>query len=200
MSHHKNNWSIEIPKLKAEGKTYQEIMKILGCQRSSIAYHANPKFKQRRLITAIKYRKLNPIASKIHTFYYRPKNQPNIPPKFDRAVWYILDVRLTSFSKDRGYSMTKNQRKFKVQDILDKFGEKTNCYLTGQPIDLSHPEEYQFDHILPKSKGGDNSINNLGICTKAANMAKHDLSFLEFIQLCKSVLQHNGYDVIKKEE
>lgn len=80
---------------------------------------------------------------------------------------------------------------FTIQDLLDKFGPNPICYLTGEPIDLLKPETYQFDHIVSRSKGGDNSLSNLGLASKAANQAKSDLSLDDFKTLCKKVLDHN---------
>lgn len=81
--------------------------------------------------------------------------------------------------------------KFTVDDIIEKFGDNPVCYLTGQPIDITKPRTYHFDHIVPSSKGGSNSIENLGICTKEANMAKSDMTVEEFVKLCNMVVNHN---------
>lgn len=80
---------------------------------------------------------------------------------------------------------------FSVDDVIAKFGDNPSCYLTGQPIDISKPRTYSFDHIIPKSRGGDNSLDNLGLCTKAANQAKNDMTLDEFINSCKQVVKHN---------
>jgi 5-methylcytosine-specific restriction endonuclease McrA len=89
---------------------------------------------------------------------------------------------------------------FTVKDVIEKFGENPICYLTGEQIDINKPRTYHFDHIIPRSRGGDSSIDNLGICTKRANLAKHDMTPDEFEHLCKRVLEHNGYIVTKCEK
>lgn len=66
------------------------------------------------------------------------------------------------------------------------------CYLTGDTIDLNDPKSYSFDHIVPFSKGGTNELHNLGLTTRAANMAKSDLSVEEFVDLCEKVARHHG--------
>lgn len=85
-----------------------------------------------------------------------------------------------------------------INNIKEKIGKNPKCYLTGRPIDLSKARTYHFDHIIPVSKGGDNSIENFGIATKEANQAKSDLFLEDFIKLCIDVLTHNGYKVRKK--
>lgn len=45
------------------------------------------------------------------------------------------------------------------------------------------------------AEGGSNDLDNLGICTKQANMAKSDLSINELINLCQQILTKHGYKV-----
>src|SRR5690606_30698042 len=85
--------------------------------------------------------------------------------------------------------------KFTLEDIINKFGEKPICYLTGEEIDIYQPRTYQFDHKIPRSRGGENSIENLGIVTKQANKSKTDMTPDEYFNLCKRVLEHQGYKI-----
>jgi 5-methylcytosine-specific restriction endonuclease McrA len=86
---------------------------------------------------------------------------------------------------------------FTVDDIITKIGENPTCYLTGDPIDISKTNSYNFDHVIPTSRGGTNDLDNLGILTKAANQAKSDMTPDEFLNFCKKVLEHNGFSVAK---
>lgn len=79
---------------------------------------------------------------------------------------------------------------FTSQDVIDKFGEAPVCYLTGQPIDISKPRTYQFDHIIPRSRGGTNDLDNLGICTRMANLAKSSMTLDEFTNFCSLVIKN----------
>ena len=92
-----------------------------------------------------------------------------------------------------------NRRSVNVKQIRefieDKF--KSKCYLSGREVNLDSASSFHFDHIVPKSKGGTNELDNLGVCTPEVNAAKGDLSVEEFIELCKDVLNHNGYTVKK---
>ena len=44
--------------------------------------------------------------------------------------------------------------------IEDKF--KSKCYLSGREVNLDSASSFHFDHIVPKSKGGTNELDNLG--------------------------------------
>ena len=97
----------------------------------------------------------------------------------------------------RSYKWNRQSVKIKkIREHLEKtFNNK--CYLSGRDIDLDNASSFHFDHIVPKSKGGTHDLDNLGLCVPEANVAKGELSVDEFIALCKDVLEHNGYQVIK---
>jgi 5-methylcytosine-specific restriction endonuclease McrA len=85
---------------------------------------------------------------------------------------------------------------FGYKDVLNKYNNETKvqCYLTGDWIDLTQ-DDYSFDHIVPLSRGGSCELNNLGIVTPIANMAKSSMLESEFVELCKKVLQYRGYKI-----
>lgn len=91
--------------------------------------------------------------------------------------------------------MTYRKPTFTVQDVIDKFGETPRCYLTGEILDIYQPRTYHFDHKHPVSRGGSNALDNLGVCTADANIAKGILTEGQFIDLCRRVLEHNGFHV-----
>jgi len=88
---------------------------------------------------------------------------------------------------------------FGTSDVLEKIGDSPACYLTGRKIDLQDTRSYHLDHIVPRSKGGDNSLENLGLADRHANIAKSNLSIEELLQLCEDILTHNGYEVSKMD-
>lgn len=85
---------------------------------------------------------------------------------------------------------TKYTQDFTIQELLNKIGPNPQCYLTGEAIDLTKPETYSLDHIIPRSKGGDNSLSNCGLATREVNQAKSDLTPEEFKALCMKVINH----------
>jgi CRISPR/Cas system Type II protein with McrA/HNH and RuvC-like nuclease domain len=103
--------------------------------------------------------------------------------------------KIHNFRK-RGVKMPHNQS-ITIDDVFRKFGSNPCCYLTGRPIDVNQTRSYHFDHVVPVSKGGDNSLDNLGLCVKEANVAKNNLTVEQLIELCKDILQHHGYKITK---
>jgi 5-methylcytosine-specific restriction endonuclease McrA len=100
-----------------------------------------------------------------------------------------LRVKVARFfqNKDTKYG----EFMFSAKDLLEKIGNQPVCYLTGVPIDLNKPRTYHLDHIIPKSRGGDDSLDNCQIACREANQAKGDLLVEEFIELCNKVVKAN---------
>ena len=85
---------------------------------------------------------------------------------------------------------------FNYKDVYAKYGDHFPCALTGRPLDFNKPETYEYDHIIPTSRGGDNTIDNLQIVCPEANRAKQNLTDEEFLDLCKEVVLNKGYGYI----
>ena len=173
----------DILKLRKKGLSYKQIAKKLGCSLSIISYHCGNGSEKERVKNI--YNKNTPkdcIARKLNTFKSRMKIEKirNKYVNFRRAK---RNRRITG--KDVVNNIKKNYTK---QDVIDKIGEHPVCYLTGRPIDLCDTKTYQFDHIVPVSKGGTNDLSNLGVCRKEANQAKGELSVKEPHKLCKEIL------------
>lgn len=80
--------------------------------------------------------------------------------------------------------------KFNYTDVYEKYGENFKCELTGRPLKWREPWAYEYDHIVPVSKGGSNEFENLQIVCREANRAKGDLMQDDFIRLCHQVIEH----------
>ena len=167
-----------ILKLRSAGKTYAEIQNELKCSKSTISYHCGKgqKDKTKERTRILRSQQKGIIGIKIDTYIRRRSHN------FRRA--------------DNGIPITgKLPLEFTVNDILNKFGNEPCCYLTGDKIDLNKPATYQFDHRIPVSQGGDNSLSNLELTCKSANIIKSNLLENELIILCKKILKHRGYKV-----
>jgi CRISPR/Cas system Type II protein with McrA/HNH and RuvC-like nuclease domain len=174
----------DILNLRDLGLSYNEICKKLGCCKSNICYYVNPDRKSKQLEKQRKDRKKqHPFQRKLERFILKDYKTAS---KKNTLEWR---KKVTNKISDFRKSNRENSPNFTVEDVVAKYSENPKCYLTGESIDIYNPSEYHFDHIVPVSRGGDNTLENLGICTKKVNMAKNDLTPEEFIELCKQVVK-----------
>ena len=174
MNERLKNLKPQILELREQGLSYNKICVKLGCSKSVISYHLDPKAsdkqksqRSKRVVSVGVIKKLNKLKSKVDR-YRRDKN--------DNYVEHITG-----------------------QEALDKIGENPICYLTGEPIRLLDTRVYTFHHHIPPSRGGKHDIENLRICKVEACNAKRDMLLDEFLEFCEKVLIHNGYSVKKKK-
>lgn len=174
---HKDN----ILKLRSEGKTYNEIRDILGCSKATICYHCG-RGQKKKFSDRQKRNRSKPTSQ-------NEKRAEN----FQAIIKKGIKSKSERFSREDVFVSPS----FRFKDIIEKFGEFPRCYLTGRQLDWSISTDISFDHIIPRSKGGDNSIDNLGLCCRDANMSKTYLTTEEYLSLCKEVLENFGYIVTK---
>lgn len=180
----------DILKLFAEGKTYPQIRKILNCSISNIVYHCSPGQKAKSKARNQKSAWRKALLHKINGFnQIRIAKNHIVISSNDRR----FKQKIHKFNS-KGRELMKSGESTKKQ-IMEKIGKEPKCYLTGRKINLQEPATYQFDHIVPRTKGGDNSIENFGLACKEANQAKRDLMLDNFLLLCKDILEYNGYEV-----
>jgi hypothetical protein len=70
-----------------------------------------------------------------------------------------------------------------LQNMWEK--QDGRCVYTG--IQLEPAKNANVDHNIPKSRGGDNSLDNLQWVAAAVNNLKYNLTGAEFIALCRLV-------------
>lgn len=121
---------------------------------------------------------------------YKKKKAYIIRPSKEIDIQTILKNKIRRFHRDKKLWKYPPMT-FKVKDLLAKIGDNPICYLTGRPINLLDGQSYHLDHIIPKNKGGENSLDNCNIACRDANQAKGNLLPDEFILLCKEVLEFN---------
>jgi 5-methylcytosine-specific restriction endonuclease McrA len=173
----------QILELRQAGKSYKEICRTLSCSIGTVSYHCGKGQKEKSKRRQTNRRKDLVILSKVQHFQDRK-----------------LKDKTEDFQRERNGRGNLGRRTitFNWKDVIEKFGWETTCYLTGRKIDLKEPLTYQFDHVISKAKGGESTIDNLGICCRDANQAKHDMSVEELLSLCKEMLEYNGYEVKRK--
>jgi len=145
--------------------------------------------------------------NKMLELYSQGETYDNIAKKIGCSKWTI-DYNLNPQRKKNQTKYDKQKQKtdtlyfkrkrflsvgekipFTLKELKNKIGNSPKCYITGEIIDLSNPDEYSLDHIIPVSKGGKSSLDNLGIIKSDINQAKYNLTPEEFKLLCKRVLK-----------
>lgn len=90
-------------------------------------------------------------------------------------------------------------RKVHAQAVLSRDGNK--CWLCGNNIDLTldkdHPLALSIDHIVPKSRGGSNSLYNMAASHRVCNETKSDKPPTEFFTGIEGLMyKENGRSAI----
>lgn len=161
-----------ILELAASGKKQKEICEITGFRHSLVSYHLSPRQRESMKRRIKNYLEKNVINQKYYNFIRYPKD-PNCS-YIDRCG-------------------------FKIEDLKKMYKESPYCYLSGRFIDINNKDDYSLDHIIPVSRGGTTDISNVAFCCSTVNQCKDNLLNEEFFEMCKKVLEHNGYIVVKKE-
>lgn len=177
--------------LRKKGLSFLEISKQLNCSKSSVSYTLRKlqkiKTKNRRDNTP---HWLIILSKKIDTFKRKEKKRTITKGK----DWKMkLRGSVSKFSNKKG-----NKVMLGYKDVLNKYNGKyiVTDYITGDIIDITK-DDYCLDHIIPSSKGGLNTLDNLAIVTPKTNKVKSDLTVEELIAFSKKILENNGYSVTK---
>lgn len=174
--------SKKIIELRALGHSYNEIVSMLGCSKGTVSYYIGTDQQNKTKIRCRLYNKNNALLKKIHRFCSNHKNGQT-QNSIDRTIKQILYTKIRKFGDGKFM--------FTTDELLNKIGDNPKCYLTGRAIDLSDSKSYHLDHIIPKSKGGQNTLDNCGIACRIANLSKSEMTYDEYISLCKEVItQH----------
>lgn len=186
-------------KLLEPNLTYREIGIRLDCANSTVCYHLN-SFSR---LNTLKLSKINenkhPYIAKTKRFKYKKKVCPPKQIGKLKTIKSVINNRIINFTSigiGKGKFM-KQKPDFTFKDVINKFSENPICALTGEQLDIYDTSSYQFDHKIPRSRGGDNSIDNLQLVTKRANLAKGNMTQDELLHLCKRILEHSGFEVNK---
>lgn len=111
-----------------------------------------------------------------------------------RRVLNYLKYRVQSINRDN--KNCKNFTSITEDDVL-KLHESQNkeCIYCKSEIDLnSDNPPYEFDHILPVSRGGSHSIDNLQILCKFCNQGKSDSLEEDFVNYLKKICLNFNLD------
>lgn len=111
----------EILKLRNDGKTYNEIVKILGCSKSTVSYYCGVGQKEKTKNRIIKNRKTR------HGI-------------FKKKLEMFLRVKVHNFKRGTYGGMTFSNIDYK--EIFEKIIKNPYCYLTGRKLNLDDGYSY----------------------------------------------------------
>lgn len=166
--------------LREQQYTYDYIADKLGCSKGTVSYYCGNNQKNKTLNRNKQYRNSHVLNKKIYKFNSEYNKDSSQHHTTDKTIIHKLSTKIRKFGDYKPM--------FKAQELLNKIGDNPVCYLTGRPIDLNDSKSYHLDHIIPKSKGGDNSLNNCQISSRIANMSKTEMTYDEYISLCREVV------------
>lgn len=182
----------KILELRCDGLSYREIAVLLGCSKSTVAYHCCEVQKSKAKSRSYIQRETKPYLRKVENFQsvVRLRESDNSGPKRRSNLTKKKANKVTHFQKIG--SGVYDRQSFTFQDVVNKVGDNPACYLSGKSINLDEPDSYEFDHIVPRYLGGSNSLDNLGLASTEANRAKHSMDLEEFLDLCEQISRYCG--------
>lgn len=176
------NLGPKILELHKSGLSYNEIIKLLNCSKGTVAYYCGSNQKE-KTYNRTKKRRKNTLVQKLERFQSRNEKNKKDYKLTSIKIQNILNAKIKNFSKG-------DKRMFSLTELINKIGDNPKCYLTGRDINLSNGRSYHLDHIVPVSKGGNNSLENCNIACREANQAKSDMTLDEFYKLCEEVCKN----------
>ncbi|MHA2341934.1 MAG: HNH endonuclease domain-containing protein [Candidatus Hodarchaeales archaeon] len=96
---------------------------------------------------------------------------------------YFVDITKRLGGRNKQLA-SKLQNKFEQQNA--------KCFYSEKMLILG--DNASVEHVLPRSRGGDNNIDNLVWVDKNINFMKHNLTHAEFIGFCKFIINKFGED------
>jgi CRISPR/Cas system Type II protein with McrA/HNH and RuvC-like nuclease domain len=176
------NLANKILQLRNQNHSYSYIASKLNCSKGTVCYYCGNNQKERTLSRNREYKNSHILNKKISRFFSPRKNNQNANTNRTRTIEQKLSSKIRKFGDYKPM--------FKPKDLLGKIGINPKCYLTGRSIDLNDSKSYHLDHIIPKSKGGDNSLDNCQIACRIANLSKTELTYDEYIALCREIISY----------
>jgi 5-methylcytosine-specific restriction endonuclease McrA len=157
------------------------------------AYKKNPvKLRERKRLHMAKSRQ-SPETRQQYLGYQRKAWRNGGSEK--RKLW-MNEMRISDQWRWKALTIHTSVRGSLSGDDLQALWLAQNglCGLTGRKLEF---DDMQLDHKMPRSRGGDNSIENLRWVCKDANQAKHGLTDEEFVVLCSQVAEFIGRQIME---
>lgn len=99
-------------------------------------------------------------------------------------------LRSTDKLRGRYYNLFKHPRispPFTYKQFLQLLEDHPRCYLTGKSINYEDMPAWSIDHVVPQSRGGATTLDNLRPVCSIANRVKTNLTLSELLEMCASI-------------
>ncbi len=110
--------------------------------------------------------------------------------------WVDLGAAMDAKDVQQGIEQqTENEKKTRNATVTGNAlfalvkGKGFRCALSGVEM---QPDDASVDHVVPLSKGGEHSMNNIAIIHMVVNRMKGDMNHAEFIRWCTLIARWNG--------
>lgn len=123
------------------------------------------------------------IANRENLLSYQKKYRKNNPAKFrakQKRYWARNPEKAQEFNRKRRARVNDVEHlPYSKDQVLEKYG--TDCHICGTPIDLNAPRKagkkgwehgLHLDHLIPISKGGPDTIDNVRPAHGLCNLSK----------------------------
>ena len=202
----------EIVRLFETGLSNKEITEKLGVKQGTVSYHTNNTTKTKGLEYQKKNRTI--FVQKVHNFYDTPY-MPAIIPKTTRPE-RTFKYKVRGFFRDKKYLTKGLDMKSRLKEVEEKLwpydGKNAEGLeypyatdaITGLKINVMAPKATpgacNFDHELPKSRGGPNEVGNFQALHEVINAMKGKLTNDELFSWVDKIIDGPLYKEYKNEE
>ena len=120
------------------------------------------------------------VAYNAYKLEYRNNNPKMVKDSRDKHYRTYPERAIARASKRAEILKAAITDNHTVQDIIDTYG--TDCHLCNEPIDMGAPRKnglpnwqigFQVDHIIPISKNGPNTLDNVRPSHSLCNIRRH---------------------------
>lgn len=144
-------------------------------RRKEIVRKANKKRQPKATVYARQWRETNREHARAADREYRTKNRDRRRLTAAKAREGNRE-RYRAYSRNR-YALTWSNGTHTADDVIQQYDKQGGlCYWCSNPVN----QLYHVDHVIPVSRGGSNSPENLVIACPSCNQRKSDL--LPFIE------------------
>jgi CRISPR/Cas system Type II protein with McrA/HNH and RuvC-like nuclease domain len=139
-----------------------------------------------------KRRKRSLLKQSLNRIKYRDNAKIHFYKTKEILLFHPLSLKLQSFFKK--YSDNKTPNEELIKEFIQRYGVYPRCELTGKLINLNLSNSYELDHIIPISKGGESTFENMQIVLSSVNRMKAHYDLDEFITICNLVAKKYPID------